>query len=408
MKIAIWHNLPSGGGKRALYYHVQGLLARGHTIEAWCPPTADRDYLPLRELIPEHVVRLTWPPKRRLTDFWQVTLAVQQSLSAMEEHCQQCALEINRRGFDVAFANSCQFFSSAPIGRLVDIPSVFYQGEPRRSLYEAMPRLIWLARPARTGTSIIREWRTTFSDWRAIRNYRLQAREEFNNAAAFTKILVNSRFSRENVIRTYGLDADVCYLGIDTDCFGDRQLQREDFVVGLGSFQPLKNIEFAIRAVAKILAPRPKLVWVGNEVFDPTYLHQMIALAAANDVDFLHQVDLSDDKLVETLNRASMMIYAPRLEPFGLAPLEAAACGVPVVAVPEGGVRETVIDGVTGLYVENEAAAAAALTELRSNPALARRLGSNGRAMVKSRWTLEGATSRIEERLLRYSSATLC
>ena len=61
MRIAVWHNLPSGGGKRALHDHVRGLLGRGHTIEAWCPSTADPDYLPLSELIPEHVLPLAWP-----------------------------------------------------------------------------------------------------------------------------------------------------------------------------------------------------------------------------------------------------------------------------------------------------------------------------------------------------------
>jgi hypothetical protein len=58
VKIAVWHNLPSGGGKRALYDHVTGLLARGHTVESWCPPTADQDFLPLGTLVVEHVVPL--------------------------------------------------------------------------------------------------------------------------------------------------------------------------------------------------------------------------------------------------------------------------------------------------------------------------------------------------------------
>jgi glycosyltransferase involved in cell wall biosynthesis len=99
-----------------------------------------------------------------------------------------------------------------------------------------------------------------------------------------------------------------------------------------------------------------------------------------------------------------MMIYAPRLEPFGLAPLEAGACGVPVVAVPEGGVRETILDEITGLHVENDpAAAAAALTRLRNDPELARRLGENGCTAAKEKWSFQGATNRIEQRLQRYA-----
>lgn len=51
MRIAVWHNLPSGGGKRALHDHLRGLIARGHSIEAWCPSTADRSFLPLAEFL---------------------------------------------------------------------------------------------------------------------------------------------------------------------------------------------------------------------------------------------------------------------------------------------------------------------------------------------------------------------
>ena len=70
-------------------------------------------------------------------------------------------------------------------------------------------------------------------------------------------------------------------------------------------------------------APRPRLAWVGNAVFDLAYLNEMVALAAAKNVEFLSQVNVSDDTLVDILGRASVVIYAPRLEPFGLAALEA-------------------------------------------------------------------------------------
>src|SRR5262245_46822229 len=122
MRIAIWHNLPSGGGKRALYYHVRGLVERAHEVAVWCPPTADRRYLPLGQLVEEHVVPLAWPepdapPRglRQLRTYREVT----QKLAAMEQHCRACAAEMNRQGFDVLFANSCMFFRATPIGRYV-------------------------------------------------------------------------------------------------------------------------------------------------------------------------------------------------------------------------------------------------------------------------------------------------
>ncbi len=88
MRIAIWHNLPSGGGKRALHNQIRGFLKQGHKVESWCPPTADQAYLPLGELIPEHVVPLSWVPSEnenlwnRLVGSYRDVISL---LRAMEE-----------------------------------------------------------------------------------------------------------------------------------------------------------------------------------------------------------------------------------------------------------------------------------------------------------------------------------
>jgi glycosyltransferase involved in cell wall biosynthesis len=65
----------------------------------------------------------------------------------------------------------------------------------------------------------------------------------------------------------------------------------------------------------------------------------------------LHGWRFSDENIVELLNRASVMVYSARLEPFGLAPLEANACATPVVAVAEGGVRESIRNAVNGVLI---------------------------------------------------------
>ena len=80
----------------------------------------------------------------------------------------------------------------------------------------------------------------------------------------------------------------------------------------------------------------------------------MRALAAQSGVNFELKLRIDDSELIDLLNRARVMLYAPRLEPFGLAPLEANACGLPVIAVAEGGVRETILDGINGLLVEHD------------------------------------------------------
>jgi glycosyltransferase involved in cell wall biosynthesis len=86
-------------------------------------------------------------------------------------------------------------------------------------------------------------------------------------------------------------------------------------------------------------------------------------VANSLEVVFEPMVGVSDIELLNVLNRAVAMVYAPRLEPFGLAPLEANACGVPVIAVAEGGVRETIVDQVNGLFVDHNPASMAAVIE---------------------------------------------
>jgi glycosyltransferase involved in cell wall biosynthesis len=405
MRIAVWHNLPSGGGKRALHDTLRGLLGRGHRIEAWCPPTADRTFLPLGALIPEHVVPLALPVRTDWDGRLRVPARVERRLAALDEHCRRCGEAIAAGGFDLLFAQPCLFFRVSAIGRFVRLPKVLQLHEPFRSLYEAQPRLPWLAPPPSTLPPLsLARLREAALDRRTLHNARIQGRAELDNAAAFDCILANSLFSRESILRAYGLDAEVCYPGTDLGRFADRGLARERLVVGLGSYTREKNLRLAIEALALLPAPRPALVWVGNVDHDGTRA-AMAALAAAREVPFTPHLGIPDAELVALLNRATALVYAPRLEPFGLAPIEAAACRLPVVAVAEGGVRETVIDDETGLLVANTPqAVAAAVARLLADPALARRLGTAARAGAERRWSLEAATDRIEQALLRVAA----
>lgn len=410
IRIAVWHNLPSGGGKRALYYHVKGLIERGHEVEAWCPPMADQGYLPLGEMIVEHVVPLDRSIKGSRSIIGRALIHYQDTLSrleAMEQHCIACAEEIARGQFDMLLAHPCKLLRVTAIGRYVHIPRVVYIQEPYRPLYEAMPRLPWLAWPApKNGQSKPRYAKAWLRNLVEVQGLRVQAREELNNAQAYDTILVNSMFSRESVLRAYGLDAKVCYLGVDTEKFTPCAVSKENSVVGVGAFVPEKNIEFVIQSLALVSQPRPSLVWVGNVTWPPTYRDELLQLAKSLGVEFQAYEQVNDLELIDILRRARMMVYAPRLEPFGYAPLEANACGIPVVAVAEGGVRETVIDGVNGLLVEHDSGAfAAAIQRLLDDMEYCRQLGVNGSRLVAEKWSLTNSIDRLEQRLMETRTA---
>jgi glycosyltransferase involved in cell wall biosynthesis len=93
-------------------------------------------------------------------------------------------------------------------------------------------------------------------------------------------------------------------------------------------------------------------------------------------------------------------VYAPRLEPFGFAPLEANACGLPVVAVSEGGLRETIRDGVNGLLVDDDPTAIArAVDRILTDAAYAARLSAGAEESVRREWSLPASIDRLEARL---------
>jgi glycosyltransferase involved in cell wall biosynthesis len=206
--------------------------------------------------------------------------------------------------------------------------------------------------------------------------------------------LVNSRFSRESVRRAYGIEAKVCYLGIDTGLFANCSGERRPFVVSVGRLEPPKNPEFLIRAIA-LSQTKPHLCWIANGV-DADCAQAVDRLAAQLGVSWELQIGITDPELIERYHDALVMLYAPRLEPFGLAPLEANSCGMPVIALAEGGIRESIVQGENGMLIDDESEMADALDSLMRHPEKARALGQRAAEHVRRNWSLEAATCRLE------------
>jgi len=171
---------------------------------------------------------------------------------------------------------------------------------------------------------------------------------------------------------------------------------REDTVVGVGMLAKHKNAKLVVEAVALMPEPRPRVLWI-TAAIDETYATVVRNLADAGGVDFEVRHNADDESLVSLLNRACVLVYASRLEPFGLVPLEASACELPVVAIHEGGLREIVEHEMNGLVVRPTASElAGAIRRIRTDPELATRLGRTGRALVSARWTTDQAAARLE------------
>jgi glycosyltransferase involved in cell wall biosynthesis len=196
-------------------------------------------------------------------------------------------------------------------------------------------------------------------------------------------------------------------LGIDTNLFHPTGTPRENYALGLGSFTREKGPDLAVRAIATIPPEkRPSLVWVGN-ISSIRFSEETQSLASSLGVKLVLRIGVSDEEVVDLLNRAAVLIYTSVLEPFGFAPLEAGACGTPVVAVAEAGVRETVEQRVNGLLVPDRdpQKIGDAVTQLLDAPELAAQLGRRGRDLVSEKWTWDAAIDRLEDYLFAFSKS---
>jgi glycosyltransferase involved in cell wall biosynthesis len=215
-------------------------------------------------------------------------------------------------------------------------------------------------------------------------------------------LLANSHFTATNIEHIYKRQADVAYFGVDSSTFRPiDHVQKEKFVLSVGELRPSKGFDFLINALARIPKPsRPPLRLIGNASNQREYAY-LVNLAEENDVELTIEVMVNLETLVRRYNQAALLIYAPVREPLGLVPLEAMACATPVVAVAEGGVQETVVNGTTGLLTpRDQDAFAEAIMQLLKDREQNRQMGKAGRQHVLTEWTWDVLTQQIETHLI--------
>ena len=151
--------------------------------------------------------------------------------------------------------------------------------------------------------------------------------------------IANSNFVRERIDRTYNRKAVVIYPPINIDKF-TLYKQKENFYLTASRLVPYKKTKLIVEAFTQM--PNRRLVVIGNgEEFN-----SIKEIATPN----IKLLGYQEDKiLIKYMQRAKGFIYSA-IEDFGIVPIEAMACGTPVIALNKGGTAETVIDGVNGTH----------------------------------------------------------
>jgi glycosyltransferase involved in cell wall biosynthesis len=169
--------------------------------------------------------------------------------------------------------------------------------------------------------------------------------------------IANSNFVGGRIRKFYGRSSTVIHPPVDTERF-QPVASHDNFYLTASRFVPYKKIDMIVQAFARM--PGRRLLVVGD---GPDF--EKIKRVAGDNVELLGAIQ--HDHLVDLMQRAQAFVFAAK-EDFGIVPVEAQACGTPVIAFGQGGVTESVIDGETGIFFDEQTpeAIVAAVEEFES------------------------------------------
>ena len=271
-------------------------------------------------------------------------------------------------------------------------PRVFYYcWEPPRALYQdrdqVLSRLGWLRLLVGPALRVYR----TLDRW-------LVRRAD--------DVCTSSPFAASQIERAYGRPASVVTLGVDrTRLDAARSTENDEnggrpVVLTVNYLHPRKRVELFLE-VASVCgdqwadpSSRPRWIIVGDGPERRRLEQRAHELRIAEDVEFAGFVP--DEQLPQYYAAASCYLHTAVEESFGLSVIEAAYCGTPIVAVDEGGVRETVEHGVTGwLVASTPADLATSVTATLMSPDSGRSMGQAGHRRISAQYRWDQGAADI-------------
>lgn len=235
-------------------------------------------------------------------------------------------------GYDLVISSShCAVKSVVTSGAV----HVCYCHSPMRYAWDQFPEYFGPRQVGRVASRALRPVMAALARWDAATAHRPD------------RFLANSQYVAGRISRYYNRRSTVVHPPVDTDFFrpasarATRATASPAFLV-VSALVPYKRLDIAIEACRKVGVPL-RIAGTGPE-------QARLQGLGGSDVEFL---GWKTNDEIRQLYRNATAVLLPGREDFGMVPVEAQACGTPVVALDEGGARETVIDGRTGVLARD-------------------------------------------------------
>src|SRR3989344_1321084 len=354
MKIAIFHELNYGGARRTVNDFAK-TLKKNHLVDLYL---VDAE-ISKEEKFFSGVFFYKFIPKKWTGKNWKTRLYKDTiELYKLYKLHKRIAKDVNSGEYDLVFVHPSKYTQAPFVLQFLKKKTIYYCQEPLRIVYDpqiaSIEKIPLLKRPYEFVNRIIRKY------------------IDRKNISCASYILVNSEYSQKTVKSAYGRESIVCYLGVDTNLFKPLEVKKIFDVLFIGNKDQRSRYKLFCDAVL-LLKKNPKIY---------------IKLRTSFNID--------DSNFVKLYNSSRMVITLTKSEPFGLIPLEAMAWAVPIIAINEGGNKETIVDGKTGYLVEEDPFMLSdTIKNLLENPRMALDIGYNGRRNILHHWSLEKRSSEL-------------
>lgn len=361
MKIAMFHELDFGGARRAVDEFAKKLSKIFDVDLYYIDDKKDSFKKNYKNVFYYPFHPKSWKGKNWKMKLYKDTIEI---FKIYRLH-KKIARNIELRKYDYIFVHPSKFTQAPFLLRFLKNKCIYYCQEPLRIVYDSYFSNI---SNIRFPKNIYEFLNRKIRKWIDLEN--------FKNASI---VLANSNYSKEFIEKSYKKKAEVCYLGVDTNLFRPLNLDKSIDVLFIG------NKDNGYDLLDKLL-----------ELFKNKI--RVRAIFREN-----RKSNITDSELAKIYNKSKVLVALNRNEPFGLIPLEAMACGTPVIAIGDGGYRETVINRKTGFLVSRDVSELyEKINKIIGYDRSRNDMAKAARAHVLKNWTWEKSINRFLQ-IIKYA-----